>query len=72
MLRYEFLYKTEEGLVFSYFPENSTENPGRVLLTEKGVGRIIAEAKDDFGKRYAIHAIKGIDITQKSGVVAWY
>ena len=72
MLKYEYLEKTDDGLAFAYYPEGNKNAPGKVVVTEKGRGRVVEESADDFGKRYAFHAIKGIDTAQKAGTVAWY
>lgn len=72
MLKYEYLNKTDAGFEFAYYPEGNKTAPGKVVVTENGSGVVIEESPDDFGKRYAYHAIKGIDTTRKSGTVAWY
>ena len=72
MLTYEYLEKVDNGLTFAYYPEGDTSAPGRVVIAEKGRGNIVTESAADFGKRYAFHAIKGIDPGKKSGTVAWY
>lgn len=72
MLKYEYLEKVDNGLVFAYYPEGDTSAPGRVVISEKGHGSIVTESAADFGRRYAFHAIKGIDPGKKSGSVAWY
>ena len=72
MLTYKFLYKTENKFVFAYFPNGNEDAPGKIAITSNGDGRVLEESKDDFGKRYAYHAIKGIDTNQKTGTVAWY
>ena len=45
--------------------------PGKVGLSKDGGNRIIEESKEDFGKRYANHALNGIDLSKKRGTVAW-
>ena len=72
MLKYEYLEKADKGLIFAYYPEGDTSAPGRVVITEKGHGSIVTESEADIGRRYAFHAIKGIDPSKKVGTVAWY
>ena len=74
MLKYEFQYESNGELVFAYYPEGDTCAPGLVAITpgEEGKGRLIEASKADRHLRYAMHAIKGIDLSRKSGIVAWY
>lgn len=72
MLTYSFLFEQNDELVFAYYPEGDISMPGKVAITSGGDGRVIEDSKADFGKRYAYHAINGIDISKKSGTVAWY
>lgn len=72
MLTYEYLNKIDGELVFAYYPNGNKDAPGKVAITSNGNGRVVEESKEDFGKRYAYHAIKGINMNQKSGTVAWY
>ena len=72
MLKYEYLGKVDNGLAFAYYPEGDTSAPGRVIITERGHGSIVTESTADFGRRYAFHAIKGIDPGKNTGTVAWY
>ena len=72
MLKYKYIEKTNEGLVFAYYPEGDTSAEGRVVISQKGEGRIVTESAADLGKRYAFHVIKGIDPAKKSGTIAWY
>ena len=72
MLTYKFLNKIEGEFVFAYYPNGNQNEPGKIAISNDGKGRIIEESKADFGKRYAYHAIRGIDTTTESGTVAWY
>ena len=72
MLRYEFIRKVDKGYEYNYFPEGNKNAPGVVFIESKGKGHIIEESSEDFGERYAFHAIRGIDLSKNSGIVAWY
>ena len=72
MVRYKYLGRSAEGLLYAYYPEGREAAPGIIVITQKGSGRIVSESKEDFGKRYAHHAIRGIDPERKTGTVAWY
>ena len=72
MLTYKFLNKIDGEFVFAYYPNGNQNAPGKVAISSNGKGQVIEESKEDFGKRYAYHAIRGIDTTQESGTVAWY
>ena len=45
---------------------------GKSAYQKNGGKRIIEESVQDFGKRYANHALNEIDLSKKSGTVAWY
>ena len=72
MLTYKLLNKIDGELVFAYYPEGNENAPGKVAISVNGQGHVIEESKDDFGKRYAYHAVYGIDPTKETGTVAWY
>lgn len=72
MLTYEFLGIENSESLFAYYPEGNKNAPGKIAVLQDGTGRIIEESSEDFGKRYAYHAINGIDTTRISGTVAWY
>lgn len=72
MLTYKLLNKIDGELVYAYYPDGKEDAPGKVAISGNGRGRIIEESKEDFGKRYAYHAIYGIDTTKETGTVAWY
>lgn len=72
MLTYEFLEKHDDEYVYCYYPEGDKVTPGKIGIKADGSKRIIEESENDFGKRYAHHAMKGIDITKKNGTIAWY
>lgn len=72
MLKYEFLEKIDDEYVYAYYPDGNKNAPGKVGVKESGEKRIIEESDEDFGKRYAHHALKSIDVTEKSGTIAWY
>ena len=72
MLTYKFLYKDSGEYVFAYYPDGKENTPGKVAILGNKQGRVIEESAEDFGKRYAFHAISGIDITKEKGTIAWY
>ena len=72
MLTYKFLNKIENEMVFAYYPNGDENAPGKVAISNNGLGRVVEESREDFGKRYAYHAIHGIDISKEKGTVAWY
>lgn len=72
MLTYKFLHKKENEAVFAYYPNGNEKAPGKIAFSEQGKGRILEESKEDFGKRYAYHAIRKIDPSKQQGTVAWY
>jgi hypothetical protein len=72
MLTYKYLDTTNGELVFAYYPNGNKVAPGKVAISGTRQGRVIEESKEDFGNRYAYHAIHGIDVTKESGTVAWY
>lgn len=72
MLIYEFLEMQGDEYIYCYYPDGDKSMPGRVGIKADGSKRIIEESKNDFGKHYAHHAMKGIDITKEKGTIAWY
>ena len=72
MLKYKLISKTENEFIYAYYPEGNANVPGIIAISADKKGRVIAESKDDLGKRYAFHAIHGIDVTREDGTVAWY
>lgn len=72
MLKYKLLEKIGGELVYAYYPAGNENAPGKVAISGNGQGRVIEESEEDFGKRYAYHAIYGIDLTKEKGTVAWY
>lgn len=72
MLTYKFLNRIDGELVYAYYPNGNEDAPGKVAVSDNGKGRVIEESIEDFGKRYAYHAIKGIDTKKEKGTIAWY
>lgn len=72
MLTYKLLNKTKNETVFAYCPNGDENAPGKVAISSNGQGRVLEESKEDFGNRYAFHAIHGIDTSKENGIVAWY
>lgn len=72
MLTYKFLQEKENEAVFAYYPNGNENAPGKIAFSIQGKGRILEESKEDFGKLYAYHAMRNIDINKKQGTVAWY
>ena len=72
MLTYILSELNGDEYIYIYYPDGNKDAPGKVGLSKGGEKRIIEESKQDFGKRYANHAMNGIDISKESGTVAWY
>ena len=72
MLTYILSEVNGDEYIFYYYPDGNKDSPGKVGLSKNGEKRVIQESEQDFGKRYANHAMNGIDISQESGTVAWY
>lgn len=72
MLTYELLEINGDEYVYIYYPDGNEDAPGKVGISKNGSKRIIEESAQDFGKRYANHALNGIDLSKDSGTVAWY
>lgn len=72
MLTYILSELNGDEYIYFYYPEGNEAAPGKVGLSKSGESRIIEESSQDFGKRYANHAMNGIDISKESGTVAWY
>ncbi len=72
MLTYILLEINGDEYIYIYYPNGNKDAPGKVSLSKNGDKRIIEESVQDFGKRYAYHALKGIDLSKKSGTIAWY
>ena len=72
MVQYEFIREVDSGREYRYFPEGNREAPGIIYLEANGDGRVIEVSKEDIGKLYAFHAIRSIDLSKKSGTIAWY
>ena len=71
MLTYILSEINGDEYVYIYYPEGKKDVPGKVGLSKDGGNRIIEESKEDFGKRYANHALNVIDLSKKRGTVAW-
>lgn len=72
MLTYRLLEINGDEYIYIYYPDGNKDAPGKVVLSRNGNKRILEESVQDFGKRYTNHALNGIDLSQKSGAVAWY
>ncbi len=72
MLTYVLLEINGDEYVYVYYPDGNMNFPGKVGLSKNGSKRIIEESAQDLGKRYAYHALNGIDISKENGIVAWY
>lgn len=72
MLTYILSEVIGDEYVYIYYPEGNKDAPGKVGLSKARDKRIIEESTQDFGKRYAHHALNGIYISRESGTVAWY
>jgi hypothetical protein len=70
---------TDDRVIYEYFPEDNQKHPGKVALDLKTKERLfLKDSTEDFGKRYAAHAIKRIEeyASKKdfkdNDLVAWY
>lgn len=72
MLTYTLLEINGDEYLYAYYPEGNKNASGKVGLSMNGNKRIIEESAQDFGKRYANHALNGIDIQKENGTIAWY
>ena len=61
MLTYEYIETQNGEMIFVYYPDGDKNAPGKIALIKQGEGRVIEESSEDIGKRYAYHAIYGID-----------
>jgi len=66
-------------VIYEYYPEDNKKYPGKIALNLKTKERIFLEdSSEDFGKRYAAHALRRIEEYnldgefKKEGLVAWY
>ena len=73
MLTFKFLYEKKGEYYYEYYAEGKHDDAGIVAMNNNGEGRIVNLSPSDEFKRYAFHAIYGIDVpNEKSGTVAWY
>ena len=72
MLTYLLSEINGDEYIYIYYPEGNKDAPGKVGILKNGESRIIEESSEDFGRRYAQHALNGIDMSKESGTVAWY
>lgn len=71
MLTYRLSEINGNEYIFYYYPNGDENASGKVGISKNGNKRILEESPQDFGRRYANHALNGIDLAQKSGTVAW-
>lgn len=72
MLTYLLLSKNKKESIFLYFPNGNKNAPGKIRIDANGIREIVSESDDDFGRRYAYHALNDIDPNKESGTIAWY
>lgn len=79
MVYFKIFKLTDKEATYEYYPENNREAPGTITVDlNTGDINIDKEAADDFGKRYANHAIRKIrefyvkNSFDKEGMAAWY
>lgn len=79
MVTLKLIELSDDMVIYEYYPEGNEKYPGKVALNLKTKERIFLEdSSDDFGKRYASHAIKKVEEYnlngefKKEGLVAWY
>ncbi|MCI9081485.1 MAG: hypothetical protein HFI70_04030 [Lachnospiraceae bacterium] len=72
MLTYKLIEVNGDEYIYEYYPDGKEEFPGKVSISRNGEKSIIETSGYDFGNRYANHALAGIDMSKKSGTVAWY
>ena len=70
MLDYLLKEKTEEKILFYYYPEGSNQ-PGEVAFYSDGRVEIVKDSPDDVKRYYAGHAVMGINKEKTSGYVIW-
>lgn len=70
---------SKDMVIYEYYPEDNKKYPGKIALNLKTKERIFLEdSSEDFGKRYAAHALRRIEEYnldgefKKEGLVAWY
>ncbi|MBY6846712.1 hypothetical protein HYI19_18130 [Clostridium botulinum] len=79
MVTLKLIELTSDMVTYEYFPEDNRNYPGKVALDLKTNKRIfLKDSAEDFGKRYAAHALRLIEEYnsngefKKEGLVAWY
>lgn len=79
MLTLKLIELNDEMVTYKYYPEGNEKYPGKVALNLRTKEKIfLKDSSEDFGKRYASHALGRIEEYnlngefKKEGVVAWY
>lgn len=79
MLTLNLIELSDDMVIYEYYPEDNKRYPGKVALNLKTKERIfLEESSNDFGKRYAAHALRRIEEYSLNGefkidgLVAWY
>ena len=79
MVLIKLIYLSDEYVEYTYYPEKDMKAEGIVRFYRKTKERkFVKESKEDFGKRYAAHALGRIEEYQEKGsfleedIVAWY
>ena len=72
MLKYKRISSLEGTIRYEYYPEGDVTKPGIVEFKQGTQPKLVKESENDVKRYYAMHALRGIDISKKSGTVAWY
>ncbi len=70
MLTYELIERTNEYVVYRFFPEGKKE-PGEVKIYTDGRRELIKASPFDVESYFAIHALYEINTSKESGWLHW-
>ena len=74
MVYFKLIELNEHSVIYEYYPENKRDYPGVIVINRNRDDIKITESEEDFGKRYAFHALRVIehdDFTEE-GMEDWY
>lgn len=78
MVTLKLIELSDDRVTYEYYPDGNKKYPGKIALDLKTKERIyLQDSSEDFGKRYAAHALKKIEEYsmngnfEKEGLVAW-
>ena len=78
MVYFKLIELNEDSVIYEYYPENKREYPGVIVINRNRDDIKITESEEDFGKRYAFHALRVIeqyiehDDFKEESMTAWY